>query len=116
MYALSVAGPERGRLRAIFASEAVVEISAVAWYESCRGPRTPEQIAVARSFVGERGVLPLDEHTATASAEEFRLLGPPRKRAADIGIGVTARGRQAILLTRNARDFHDLDGLRCETA
>jgi hypothetical protein len=51
IYALSQTGAERNRLRRAAESEAVLQISAVAWYEFSRGPRLPEQIAVARSTV-----------------------------------------------------------------
>lgn len=111
VHALSSRGVQREHLHAIAASDAVVEISAIAWYEFCRGPRNPEQIAVARSFFGEEGVVPFSEPIAERAAEEFRRLGQPRKRAADIAIGVAARECNAILLTCNARDFAGIDGL-----
>jgi predicted nucleic acid-binding protein len=91
-------------------------MSAVAWYEFSRGPRTPEQLAVARSFLGEAGVVAFSEGIAEQAAEAFRRLGSPRKRAADVAIGVTALADDAILLTRNARDFAGITGLRVEAA
>jgi len=91
-------------------------MSAVAWYEFSRGPRTPEQLAVARSFLGEDGVVPFSEGIAAESAEVFRRLGSPRKRAADVAIGVTAAVDDAVLVTRNARDFAGIPDLRIEAA
>jgi len=44
----------------------------------------------------------------------FRRLGSPRRRAADIAIGVTAVSHNATLLTRNARDFAGNPGLEVE--
>lgn len=114
VYALSAAGPERRRLGKLAASDAAIQISAVAWYEFSRGPRTPEQLAVARSFFGEDGVVPFSEGLAESAAEVFRRLGSPPRRAADIAIGVTAAARDAILLTRNARDFSGILGLEIE--
>lgn len=114
VYALSTAGPERRRLRQVAESEASIRMSAVAWYEFSRGPRTPEQLAVARSFLGEQGVVAFSERLAAEAAEVFRRLGSPRKRAADVAIGVTAASREAVLLTRNARDFAGIPGLRVE--
>lgn len=114
VYALSVRGPERRRLDKLFTSDASLELSALAWYEFTRGPRTPEQIAVARDLFGEHGIIPLSEDLALAAGEQFRRLGSPRKRAADIAIGVIARSRNATLLTRNARDFAGIDGLTLE--
>lgn len=97
-------------------SPAHIEISAIAWYEFSRGPRTPEQLAVARDALGPSGVVAFDETIAARSAEAFRRLGSPRKRAADIAIGVTALSRGATLLTRNAADFRGIDGLAVEDA
>lgn len=114
IYALSQAGAERNRLRRAAESEAVLQISAVAWYEFCRGPRLPEQIAVARSLFTADGVIPFDETLAAQAAEIFRRLGSPRRRAADIAIGVTAAATSAVLLTRNARDFAGIPGLELE--
>lgn len=91
-------------------------MSAVAWYEFARGPRTPEQLAVARSFLGEGGVLAFSEAVAERAADVFRRLGSPRKRAADVAIGVTAAVHDAVLVTRNARDFAGIPGLSVETA
>jgi predicted nucleic acid-binding protein len=116
VYALSTAGPERRRLRALADSDAEIQMSAVAWYEFARGPRTPEQLAVARSFLGEEGVLAFSEAIAAESAETFRRLGSPRKRAADVAIGVTAAAHNATLLTRNTRDFAGILDLRVEAA
>jgi predicted nucleic acid-binding protein len=114
VYALSSAGPERKRLQALADSDNEIQMSAVAWYEFSRGPRTPEQLAVARSFLGEDGVVAFSEGTAAESAEVFRRLGSPRKRAADVAIGVTAAACAAVLVTRNARDFAGVPGLQLE--
>ena len=114
IYALSQAGLERNRLRRAAESEAVLQISAVAWYEFCRGPRLPEHIAVARSLLATDGVVAFDETLAAHAADVFRRLGSPRKRAADIAIGVTAAATGALLLTRNARDFAGIPDLELE--
>jgi predicted nucleic acid-binding protein len=111
VYALSVRGPERERLQELAASDSVLEISALAWHEFCRGPRTAEQVTVARTLFGEDGVVPLTEAFATAAAEQFRKLGSPRRRAADVAIGVVARECGATLLTHNRRDFRGIDAL-----
>jgi predicted nucleic acid-binding protein len=114
VYALSVRGPERKKLDELARSEAQIEICAVAWYEFSRGPRTPEQLAVARSLFGSDGIVPFSEELAGRAAEVFRSLGSPRKRAADIAIGVTAAAAGAALLTRNAKDFARIPGLELE--
>jgi predicted nucleic acid-binding protein len=66
--ALSSAGPERNRLLQLAESEAEIQISAIVWYEFARGPRTPEQLAVARSLFFEDGIIPFSEEIATLSA------------------------------------------------
>ena len=114
VYALSVRGPERQRLGELASTGAKIELSAVAWYEFSRGPRTVEQLAVARQFFGDEGIVPFSESIAATAAEVFRSLGSPRKRAADIAIGVTASSFGAVLLTRNARDFARIPGLTVE--
>ena len=116
VYALSVAGPERRRLRELAESESEIQMSAVAWYEYCRGPRTPDQLAVARSFLAPDGIVPFSEELAELAAGAFRSLGSPRRRAADLAIGITAAALSAILLTRNSSDFEGIPGLQVETA
>jgi predicted nucleic acid-binding protein len=114
--ALSEAGPERNRLIELAESETEIQISAIAWYEFSRGPRTPEQLAVARSLFFEDGVVPFSEEIATIAAEVYRNLGSPRRRAADIAIGVTASCLEATLLTCNANDFAGVPRLQLEPA
>jgi predicted nucleic acid-binding protein len=116
VYAISQAGPERRLLLELAGSEAEIQMSAVAWYEFSRGPRTPEQLAAARSFFFEDGIVGFSEELAAAAAEAFRRLGSPRRRAADVAIGATAAALDAVLLTRNARDFAGIDGLRVKVA
>lgn len=112
--ALTHAGPERDRLNELAASDHLVQMSAIAWYEFCRGPRTPEQLAVARSFLLEKGIVPPSEALAERAAEVFRRLGQPRKRGSDIAIGVTATAAGATLLSRNDRDFEGIPALVIE--
>ncbi len=115
IFALGRAGKERRRLTSLAESDSVLLMSAVAWYEFSRGPRTPEQLAVARSFFpSDDGIVPFSEEIAARAAEAFRSLGSPRKRAADIAIGVTAAASGATLLTRNRRDFAGIPDLRIE--
>ena len=90
-------------------------MSAVAWYEYARGPRNPEQLALARFIMDEDGIVPLDDELATRAAETFRRAGSPRQRANDIAIGVTALARNATLLTRSTSEFANIEGLEVET-
>ena len=114
--AIGRAGRERRRLLRLADSGDVVQLSAVAWYEFARGPRLPEQLAVARSFFGEEGIVPFGEDLAARAAETFRSLGSPRRRAADIAIGTTAAAAGARLLTLNRRDFAGIPDLEIEVA
>ncbi|MEM7587462.1 MAG: type II toxin-antitoxin system VapC family toxin [Acidobacteriota bacterium] len=114
VFALSKAGPERRRLIELAESDSEIQMSSIAWYEFSRGPRSTEQLAVARSFLADDGVIPFSEELAAEAAEVFRRLGSPRKRAADIAIGVTAAAMEARLLTRNSRDFAGIPDLEIE--
>ena len=115
VFSLIAAGPQRRRLREISASGQAIEISAIAWYEFSRGPRTPDQLATARAFFTEDGIVPFSEQLASMSAEVFRQLGSPRRRAADIAIGVTAASRNATLMSLNARDFAGIPGVHVDS-
>lgn len=101
-------------MRALAESDAEIQISAVAWYDFARGPRTPEQLAVARALFGADGVVPLSEELAALAGDVFRHLKASRRRAADVAIGVTGAALKAVLLTRNARDFAGVPDLRLE--
>lgn len=114
VFALGARGPEWRRFEQILSSSRRIEMSAIAWYEFCRGPRTQEQMAVARDALGPGGIVAFDDAVAERAADVFRRLGSPRKRAADIAIAVTAIVRGATLLTRNRRDFAGIDGLSVE--
>ncbi len=114
IFALSAAGPERRRLTQLAESEAELQMSAVAWYEFSRGPRIPEQLSIARSFFFDDGIVPFSEELAAIAGEVFRSLGSPRRRAADVAIGVTSAALRATLLTRNAKDFAGIPHLQVE--
>lgn len=103
--AASVAGEERERLFALLGTDIPVGMSAVAWYEFARGPRTPEQLAVASLVIEEDDIVSFDAAAALEAAETFRRLGSPRRRANDIAIGTLAALCGAVLWTLNPNDF-----------
>jgi predicted nucleic acid-binding protein len=114
VYALATSGPERRVLQALAASEHEIHMSAVAWYELARGPRSPEQLGAARGILGADGVVPFSDELASCAADVFRALGSPRRRAGDIAIGVTASMCRAKLYTRNRADFAGIPNLDVE--
>ena len=114
VYAVERAGPERRRLMDLAERDVEIQMSAPAWYEFSRGPRTPHQLAVARSFFLDDGIVPFTEGLAERAADVFRALGSPRRRTADVAIGVIARVSGARLVTRNRRDFSDIPELELE--
>ena len=115
IYATSQSGPERVRLLELSASPARLHMSALAWYEYVRGPRLPEEIALARHLLEEDdGIVPLTDELASRAAEVYRQLGSPRRRVNDIAIGVTAAAARVVLLTRNTRDFAGIEDLEVE--
>ena len=76
--------------------------------------RTRTRGSEVRVHLDEGGIVPFSEDLAAAAAEVFRKLGSPRKRGADIAIGVTASTLGAVLMTRNKRDFAGIPGLEIE--
>ncbi len=114
--ALANQGPERHKLLELAASPAEIQMSSLAWYEFARGPRSPEQMAVARSLFDEEGIIPFSDDLAERAAEMFRQLGSPRRRSADVAIGITALEMNARLLSSNANDFTGIPGLEVESA
>jgi predicted nucleic acid-binding protein len=104
-------GAEFRRLEELAESDAVFEMSALAWYEFARGPRKPEELAAALAFLGPGAIQDFAELAAERAAEIFRRRRAKRRRAGDVAIAAAALLRGATLLTGNARDFEDIDGL-----
>lgn len=109
--AVSTGGEERRRLLELVDGDRSVGMSALAWYEFARGPRTPEQLALASLVIEEDDVVALDGSLALAAAQTFRRLGSPRRRANDIAIGTTAAAARAVLWTLNHGDFAGIPDL-----
>lgn len=66
-------GPERELLRTISDSPDEIEMSALAWYEFCRGPRLPQQEAVARSYLEPRA----SSSSTSARLRELPIFSAP---------------------------------------
>ena len=109
--AAATAGEERQQLIRILEQEVPVGMSAIAWYEFSRGPRTPEQLAVAAFLIEEEDIVAFDAAAAIQAADTFRRAGFPRRRANDIAIGTLAARAGAELWTLNPIDFVDVPDL-----
>jgi predicted nucleic acid-binding protein len=109
--AVSTGGKERSKLLRLVGKDTPVGMSVVAWYEFARGPRTPEQLALASLVLEEDDLVAFDAAVVQTAAETFRRLGSPRRRANDIAIGTTAAAQGAILWTLNCDDFAGIPNL-----
>ncbi|MGH8311320.1 MAG: hypothetical protein ACRETX_16185, partial [Steroidobacteraceae bacterium] len=67
--AVSTSGDERTRLLELVSQEVPLGMSAIAWYEFARGPRTPEQLALASLVVDEDDVVAFDAMLAQKAGE-----------------------------------------------
>ncbi len=106
--------PEARRLDTLVAAPVAIEMSALAWYEFLRGPRTPEQLALSQLLIDRPSIIEVTADLAERAAEIFRRRRSTRRRAADVIIAATALSRNAVLLTRNVKDYADLEGLELD--
>ena len=86
------------------ASGVPVSVSAVVWFEFTSGPVTPQEVALAGAFVGNR-IIPVDKHIAERAAELFNLIGRKRSLSYDCLIAATAMLHDARLVSYNRLDF-----------
>jgi len=86
------------------ASGVPVGVSAVVWFEFTCGPVTPQEVALAGAFVGNR-ILAVDSNTAEHAAELFNLIGRKRSLSYDCLIAATAMLHDARLVSYNRLDF-----------
>ena len=77
-------------------------ISLVTWMELLVGAHDEEEEAVIRAFLGRFEVADVDRRTAE---EAVRLRRSRRMQLSDAIVWATARVRQAVLVTRNTKDF-----------
>jgi predicted nucleic acid-binding protein len=109
-----VHGPERERLLGLAETDADIRMSAIAWYEFLRGPRTPEELAMAGLLLDDEDIVPWTVELAGRAADTYRRGRISRRRANDIAIGTTAAAERALLLTVNPSDFKGIPGLSVE--
>ena len=77
-------------------------ISAITWMEVLVGARSAEEAAALRSFLARFERLPIDDAVSEAAVSIRREQGI---RLPDAIIWATAQVAQALLVTRNTRDF-----------
>ena len=77
-------------------------VSLVTWMELLVGARDEEEEAMIRAFLGRFEVADVDRRTAE---EAVRLRRSRRIRLPDAIVWATASVRQAVLVTRNTKDF-----------
>ena len=81
-------------------------ISAITWMEVLVGARSAEEAAGLRSFLARFERLPIDDAVSEAAVSVRREQGI---RLPDAIIWATAQVAQALLVTRNTRDFPEDD-------
>lgn len=77
-------------------------VSIVTWMEVMAGARNESDEVVVRAFLGRFGVLDV---TREIAEEAVRLRRSHRVRLPDAIVWATARTRQALLVTRDTKDF-----------
>ena len=98
-------------LRATLAAGEILNISVLVLFEWLRGPRRPEELALADTFTASRLVLPFGLHEAEQAARLYRTVGRPRAREIELAIAACALTENASLWTLNPEDFADIPGL-----
>ncbi len=87
-----------------------ITISVISWIEVMVGVKTKEHDALARQFLSTFVVHPVDADVAERAAQ---LRKEDRLRVPDAIIRATAKQLGQLLVTRNSKDFSELDsGIR----
>jgi predicted nucleic acid-binding protein len=110
----SLTGEKRSApaLRRVFERGERVLLPALACYEWLRGPRLPQELALAERLFPKESAIVLGPAEAALSAKLYRSVRHPRGREMDLAIAACAIAREAELWTLNPADFEDIPGLR----
>jgi predicted nucleic acid-binding protein len=81
-------------------------------YEWLRGPRLPQELALADRLFPRESAIVFGPAEAALSARLYRSVRRPRGREIDLAIAACAIVRNAELWTMNPNDFRDVPGLR----
>jgi predicted nucleic acid-binding protein len=110
----SLTGEKRSApaLRRVFERSERVAIPALIYYEWWRGPRLPQELALAERLFPRESAIVFGLAEAALAAKLYRSVRHPRGREIDLAISACAMVREAELWTLNRDDFRDVPGLR----
>ena len=110
----SLTGEKRSApaLRHTFERSERVVLPALVCYEWLRGPRLPQELALAEHLFPSESAIVFGPAEAVLSARLYRSVRRPRGREIDLAIAACAIVRDAELWTLNPADFKDIPGLR----
>jgi predicted nucleic acid-binding protein len=99
-------------LRRVFERGERIVVPALVYYEWLRGPRLPQELALAERLFPRESAIVFGPAEAALSAKLYRSVRRPRGREMDLAIAAYAIVREAELWTLNRDDFRDIPGLR----
>jgi predicted nucleic acid-binding protein len=110
----SLTGEKRSAaaLRRVYERSERVVLPALVCYEWLRGPRLPQELALAERLFPKESAIVFGLAEAALSAKLYRSVRHPRGREIDLAIAACAMVREAELWTLNPADFRDVPGLR----
>ena len=110
----SLTGEKRSAaaLRRVFERSERVVLPALVCYEWLRGPRLPQELALAERLFPKESAIVFGLAEAALSAKLYRSVRHPRGREMDLAIAACAIVRDAELWTLNRDDFRDIPRLR----
>ena len=110
----SLTGEKRSAaaLRRVFERSERVVLPALVCYEWLRGPRLPQELALAERLFPRESAIVFGPAEAALSAKLYRSVRHPRGREMDLAMAACAIVREAELWTLNRDDFSDVPGLR----
>jgi predicted nucleic acid-binding protein len=110
----SLTGEKRSApaLRRVFERGERVVVPALVYYEWLRGPRLPQELALAERLFPRESAIVFGPAEAALSAKLYGSVRRPRGREMDLAIAACAIAREAELWTLNPADFRDIPGLR----
>jgi predicted nucleic acid-binding protein len=110
----SLTGEKRSApaLRRVFERGERVVVPALVYYEWLRGPRLPQELALAERLFPRESAIVFGPAESALSAKRYGSVRRPRGREMDLAIAACAIAREAELWTLNPADFRDIPGLR----